>query len=178
MTSHDRHARRARVSSVLGWVATAGSEAHQYARRRRMRSLRLTAAERDMCADELAEQFALGRIDKDELDRRLDLLHRSETRGELGPVFAGLPTLPLDRSPGRSGRWRWIVFAVAAWLAAPFVLVGLLLVAVGHGVAGVVVILAALFWALYWWRWAAVDRGEPGRGDLPPRAPWPPRAGR
>ncbi|HYJ67608.1 MAG TPA: DUF1707 domain-containing protein [Nocardioidaceae bacterium] len=162
MTSHDRHARWARPSNVLGWCATAGWEAHQYARRRRTRSLRLTAAERDACADELAEQYALGRIEKDELDRRIDLLHQSETHGEVGPVFAGLPSLPLDRPPSRPGRWRWLVFAIAVWLAIPFVLIGLVFVAAGRGIAAVVFVIAAVVWVLFWWRWASVYRaGKP-----------------
>jgi hypothetical protein len=157
MTSHDRHARPARPSNVVGWIAAAGSEAHHYARRRRMRSLRLTSAERDVCAGELAEQYALGRIDEDELDRRVDLLHRSVTHGDLEPVFAGLPMPPLS-APVRSGRWRWLVFAVAVWVAAPFVLLGLVLTAGGREVGAALFGLPALVWVIYWWRWAAADR--------------------
>ena len=166
MTSHDRQAQWTRPSSVLGWVATAGWEAHRFAQRRRMRSLRLTAADREICADELAEQYALGRIDDDELHRRIDLLHRSGTHGDLEPVFEGLPTLPLDRPRGQPGRWRWIVFVGAVWLAMPFVLIGLLFLAVGRGMATLVFVLPALVWVLLWWRWAAVCRASgssPGR---------------
>ncbi len=158
MTSHDRQARWTRPSSVLGWVATAGWEAYQVARRRRTRSLRLTEAERDACAGELAEQYALGRIDKRELDRRVDLLHRSVTRGELEAVFAGLPAPSLDRPVSRSGRWRWSVFAAAVWLAMPFVLIGLVFMAAGREAAAVVFVLPAGLWMLLWWRWASVSR--------------------
>jgi hypothetical protein len=157
MTSHDRQARWARASNVLGWIAAAGLETHQLARRRRMRSLRLTAVEWESCAGELAEQYALGRIEKDELDRRLDLLHQAVTHGDLGPVFAGLP-MPRFYAPVRSGRWRWLVFAVAVWVAAPFGLLGLVLTAGGREVAAVMFGLPALVWVIFWWRWASVDR--------------------
>jgi hypothetical protein len=160
MTSHDRHPGRARPSTVLGWVATTGVEAQQFARRRRMRSLRLTTTERDACADELAEQYALGRIDKAELDRRVDLLHRSVTHGELGAVFADLPAPPIHQRAPRSGRWRWIVFAAAVWLAMPFVLIGLLFVAAGREAAAVAFGLPAFVWVLLWWRWASVYRAS------------------
>ena len=91
MTVDDRRAREASLSSLLGWAVATGRETHQLARRRRMRSLWLTAGERDTCLDELAEQYAVGRLDKAELDRRMDLLDQAVTHGDLGPVFAGLP---------------------------------------------------------------------------------------
>jgi Domain of unknown function (DUF1707) len=160
MTSHDRHARWTRPSIVLSWLATTGWETHQFARRRRMRSMRLTEAERDACTGELAEQYALGRIDKPELDRRVDLLHRSVTRGELKAVFAGLPTPSLDRPAARSGRWRWVVFAAAAWLAMPFLLIGLVFGAAGREGAAAFFVLPASLWMLLWWRWASVDRAS------------------
>lgn len=160
MTSHERHARWTRSSRGLGWVATAGWEAHQFARRRRLRSLRLTEADRDACAGELAEQYALGRIDKPELDRRLDLLHRSVTRGELEGVFAGLPTPSLDPPASRSGRWRWVVFAGAVWLAMPFVLIGLVFMAAGREAATIFFVLPAGLWMLLWWRWASDSRAS------------------
>src|SRR5262245_39654703 len=117
MTVDDRRARES-VSSVLGWVVATGREAHQQASRRRMRSLWLTATERDNCLDELAEQYAVGRLDKSELDRRMDLLDRAVTHGDLGPVFAGLPwpTFRTARAV-RPRRWQWrrLVFALAVW---------------------------------------------------------------
>ena len=53
----------ANLSNLLGWAAAAGQEAQELARRRRMLPLRLSAAERETCADELAEQYAVGRLD-------------------------------------------------------------------------------------------------------------------
>jgi hypothetical protein len=159
MAPRDRQARNARPSSVLAWIAASSSEAYQFARRRRMRSLRLTAIERETCSGELAEQYALGRIDDDELDRRVDLLHRSVTHGDLERVFAGLP-MPPFYAPVRSGRWRWLVFAVAVWAAAPFVFLGLVLTAGGREVAAVLFGLPAFVWVIFWWRWASVDRAS------------------
>lgn len=156
MAFSGRQARMAGLVSLLGWVTATSREAHQLAQRRRMRTMRLTEAERDTCLDELAEQYAVGRIDKDELDHRVDLLHRAVTRGDLGPVFAGLPA-PRLRTPARAvppGRWRWYVFVLAAWLAAPFLLLGLGFLVAGHTGAGVVIGLPALVWVILVRRWA------------------------
>jgi hypothetical protein len=159
MAASNRRIRRSSTASLLGWVAATGREAHQLARRRQLRQLRLTAAEREACADELAEQYALGRLDEAELGRRIDLLYRADTHGDLGPVFAGLPPPPLHAPVVRQGRWRWVVFAAAAWLALPFVLLGLVLAVAGREVAAVVFGLPALVWVLLLWRWAS-DRSH------------------
>lgn len=155
-----------RVAGLLGWAAATGREAHQLVRRRRQRQLRLTSAERDACADELSEQYALGRLDEAELGRRVDLLHRAVTHGDLGPVFAGLPTPRIYAPAVRPGRWRWVVFATAAWLALPFVLLGLVFAIAGRGGAAVVFGFPALVWVMLLWRWASVrsrsDRSGPG----------------
>lgn len=141
--------------NFAGW-AVAASQAQQLARRRRMLPMRLTAAEREACSDELAEQYAVGRIDDAELGRRLDLLHRSDTHGDLGPVFAGLPMPSLYGPPAtrRTGRWRWVVFAGAVWMAIPFILIGLLFVVLGREVAAAIFGIPALVWVTLFWRWA------------------------
>jgi hypothetical protein len=156
MTVDDRRAREASVSSLLGWVVATGREAYQQANRRRMRSLWLTASERDTCLDELAEQYAVGRLDKSELDRRMDLLDRAVTHGDLGPVFAGLPwpTFRTARAV-RPRRWRRLVFALAVWLALPVLFLGLVLAVAGHAAAGVIFGLPALVWVALWRRWAS-----------------------
>jgi hypothetical protein len=156
MTVDDRRVREASVSSLLGWVVATGRQAHQQASRRRMRSLWLTASERDTCLDELAEQYAVGRLDKSELDRRMDLLDRAVTHGDLGPVFAGLPW-PTFRTarPVRPRRWRRMVYALAVWLALPFLFLGLVLAIAGHAGAGVIFGLPALVWVALWRRWAS-----------------------
>jgi Domain of unknown function (DUF1707) len=164
MAASNRRPRSASVAGLLGWFTATGRDAHELARRRRARQLRLTAAERESCTDELAEQYALGRLDEAELDRRMDLLHRAVTHGDLGPVFAGLPMPPLHMPAARPGRWRWVVFAFAGWLAAPFVLLGLVLAVAGREVAAVVFGLPALVWVMLLWRWASVRSPSGRRG--------------
>jgi hypothetical protein len=156
MTVDDRRARQASLSSLLGWVVATGRDTHQLVRRRRMRSLWLTAGERDTCLDELAEQYAVGRLDKPELDRRMDLLDRAVTHGDLDPVYVGLPwpTFHTARVV-RPRRWRRLVFAVAVWLALPFLVLGLALAVAGHAAAGVIFGLPALVWVALWRRWAS-----------------------
>lgn len=159
MTVDDRRARDASLSSLLGWAVATGRETHQLARRRRMRSLWLTAGERDTCLDELAEQYAVGRLDKAELDRRMDLLDQAVTHGDLGPVFAGLPwpTFRTGRTVrlARPRRWRRLVLVLAVWLALPFLVLGLGLAVAGHAAAGVIFGLPALMWMALWRRWAS-----------------------
>lgn len=158
-------ARVATVSSVVGLVVSVGRETHRAARQRQMRSIRLTNADREACLDALAEQYAVGRIDDAELDRRVDLAHRAVVHGDLDPVFAGLPRPEFDppkpaaprfASRGRRrGGWRWLVFAAAAWVAVPFVLIGTLFLAAGHEAAAVVFGVPPLMWVLLLWRWAS-----------------------
>jgi Domain of unknown function (DUF1707) len=162
MTASNRRARGASVAGLLGWLAATGRETHQLARRRRVRQLRLTVADREVCTDELAEQYALGRLDEAELGRRVDLLHRAVTHGDLGPVFAGLPMPSLHAPAAQPGRWRWVVFAAGAWLALPFALLGLVLAVAGREVAAVVFGLPAFVWVMVLWRWAS-DPGHSGR---------------
>jgi hypothetical protein len=150
------------VVNFVGFAAVAGQDAREAATRRRMMPLRLTSAERAMCSDELAEQFAVGRLDKAELDHRLDQLHSAVTHADLRPVFAGLPLPPLyRREPQRSRTWRWITFAGAVGLALPFVLLGLVFLVFGHEIAAAIFGLPAMMWVVATWRWAASGR-RPG----------------
>jgi DUF1707 SHOCT-like domain len=143
------------LSNILGWAAAAGQEAQQAARRRRMLPLRLSEADRSACADDLAEQYALGRLDDAEFGRRLDLLNAAVTHGDLAPVYAGLPAPSIYApQPVRRGRWRWLVFAGAVWMALPFLLVGLVLAVVGREIGAVIFALPALVWVALFWRWA------------------------
>lgn len=133
-------------------------KARELARRRWMASQRLSEAERDSCAGDLAEQYAIGRLDDAELGRRVDLLHRAVTHSDLTEVFAGLPAPQLYAAPARSGRWRWLVFVGAAWMAAPFLLIGLVLAVVGREVGALIFVLPALMWLTLFWRWARTKR--------------------
>lgn len=146
---------QANLANFVGFAAATSHEARQVAARRRMSAVRLTQAERHLCSDELAEQFALGRLDEDELDRRIDLLHAATTHADLQQVFVGLPMPPLyTRQPQRSGRWRWAVFAGAVWMAVPFVLLGLVFLVFGREIAAAIFGVPALAGVFLTWRWA------------------------
>lgn len=152
------------VGEFVGLAAAAGQEARVAAARRRLANIRLTDEERRICTDDLAEQFAVGRLDEDELHARVDRLNDAVTHGDLQTVFAGLPAPPLYQpKPRKPGRWRWAAFAGAVWLAAPFFLVGLVLLVFGREVAAAIFGLPALVWTFIAYRWAAGKTRRPRR---------------
>ena len=59
-----------------------------------MDSLRISDADRATALDLLSEQYAVGRLDKDEFDERSDAVWSAKTQGDLEPVFADLPVRP------------------------------------------------------------------------------------
>jgi Domain of unknown function (DUF1707) len=61
-----------------------------------MDTLRISDADRAQALDLLSEQYAVGRLDKDEFDERSDAVWSAKTQGDLAPVFVDLPV----RSPG------------------------------------------------------------------------------
>jgi hypothetical protein len=131
--------RPVKPGELMGLAAAAGQEARAVAARRRVAQVRLTDEERRIATDELAEQFAVGRLDEGELHRRVDLLNDAVTHGDLQPIFAGLPTPSLYRPAARKpGKWRWAAFAGAVWMAVPFVLVGLLMLVFGREIAAAI----------------------------------------
>ncbi len=73
-----------------------------------MDSLRISDADRVTALDLLSEQYAVGRLDKDEFDERSDAVWSAKTQGDLAPVFADLPVrspaLPA-RPTGRGVQW-------------------------------------------------------------------------
>lgn len=147
------------LPNFLGRAAAAGQDAQVAARRYRAQQLRLTDADRTQCAEDLAEAYAIGRLDDAEFGRRLDLLHNAVTHGDLARAYDGLPPPSLySPVPRQPGRWRWIVFTVAAWMAAPFLLLGMVLGVTGHLVGAGVFGLPALLWLGLFWRWARTGR--------------------
>lgn len=68
--------------------------------------LRISDAEREAAAAELAEHYAQGRLTTEEHAERLDRIWASRTRGELAPVFHDLPGRygPVDPAPRREVR--------------------------------------------------------------------------
>ncbi|MEU4190433.1 DUF1707 domain-containing protein [Kribbella sp. NPDC026611] len=153
--------RPVKASEWVGMAAAAGQEARQVAARRRMAALRLTDEERRIATDDLAEQFAVGRLDEAELHRRVDRLNDAVTHGDLQPIFAGLPAPSLYKvEPRKPGRWRWAAFVGAVWLALPFALTGLMLLVFGREIAAAIFGLPALAWVFFTYRWA--KRGQAG----------------
>jgi hypothetical protein len=55
--------------------------------------LRVGDAERDETAKQLREHWALGRLDADELESRLETAYRAMTHGDLDALVADLPEL-------------------------------------------------------------------------------------
>jgi hypothetical protein len=155
--------RPVKPGELMGLAAAAGQEARAAAARRRMAQVRLTDEERRIATDELAEQFAVGRLDEGELHRRVDLVNSAVTHGELEPALAGLPVSSLYAPPARkAGKWRWAAFAGAVWLAVPFVLAGLLFLVFGREIAAAIFGVPAVVWVVYAYRWASKPRRESG----------------
>lgn len=65
-----------------------------------MDALRIGDADREAAVGLLGEQYALGRLTKDEFDERSDAVWSARTRGDLAPVFVDLPV----RSPSAPAR--------------------------------------------------------------------------
>jgi hypothetical protein len=53
--------------------------------------LRISDAEREQAAAELADHYAQGRLTAEEHGERLDRIWTARTRGELAPIFRDLP---------------------------------------------------------------------------------------
>jgi hypothetical protein len=151
--------RAGQLGNLAGMAAAAGQEARVVAARRRVASVRLTDEERRACFDELAEQFAVGRLDEAELHRRVDLVQEAVTHGDLLVVFGGLPA-PAFYSPQakKPGRWRWAAFVGAVWLALPFFLAGVMFLVFGKEIAAAIFGLPAIAWVLVTWRWASAPK--------------------
>ena len=74
-------------------------------------NVRIGDAERDDATRALGEHFAVGRLDREEYDERMDVVLAARTWGDLAPVFRDLPS-PTAAQPrpmpatGRSGHLR------------------------------------------------------------------------
>jgi hypothetical protein len=106
-----------------------------------MDTLRISDADREAAMALLSEQYAEGRLTKDEFDERSDAVWSAKTRGDLAPVFVDLPVrspaLPAvtARPGGRRSRWwpvplvpiLFLLIAVTVITHLPFVLLALVL---------------------------------------------------
>jgi len=92
-----------------------------------MDTLRLSDADREAATGLLSEQYAVGRLNKDEFDERSDAVWSAKTRGDLAPVFADLPVrspaLPVrvERRRSRDLRAGGVVLSDPAPLGRPSV---------------------------------------------------------
>ena len=121
-----------------------------------MSSLRIGDAERESAVDQLGEQYAEGRISKQEFDERSDAAWAAKTQGDLAPLFADLPVGRHDTHvAGRALGQRGAVPARAGWRAGrlplPLLLVLCVLVAVTV-ISHLPVILLALAVWFFWIR--------------------------
>ena len=71
-----------------------------------MDSLRLSDADREAAVDLLGDQYALGRLTRDEFDERSDAVWSAKTQGDLAPVFADLPVARHGAGHRPVRRWR------------------------------------------------------------------------
>jgi hypothetical protein len=67
---------------------------------------RLSDADRDRAASDLAEHYAQGRLDAEEHAERLDAIWTARTNADLEPIFEDLPRRTPER-PSRGGRRGW-----------------------------------------------------------------------
>lgn len=117
------------------------------------RPIRASDQDRERTAEVLSDAYAVGCLDKDELEQRSALAYSARTLGELRELVADLPTWLMDRplplphefcrgypprrpTPPRSAALvlalagLWLIVVTAAWmplLAVPFTVIWLLL---------------------------------------------------
>jgi uncharacterized membrane protein len=93
-----------------------------------MDSLRISDTDRDAAVELLSEQYALGRLSRDEFDERSDAVWSAKTQGDLAPLFADLPV----RATGRPVRPASLAPHRPRWWPVPMapVVVGLVVLTV------------------------------------------------
>jgi hypothetical protein len=77
--------------------------------------IRLSDADRDRAAADLAEHYAEGRLTTEEHSERLDAIWTARTHADLRPIFEDLPRRSPERGTrGRSRRWHSVPFLPVA----------------------------------------------------------------
>jgi hypothetical protein len=89
-----------------------------------MDSLRISDADRESAVALLGDQYAIGRLTKEEYDERSDAVWSAKTQGDLAPLFADLPV----RATGRPVRPRSVAPHRPSWWPLPMapVVIGLI----------------------------------------------------
>jgi hypothetical protein len=121
--------------------------------------LLLSDDDRSACSYALANQFAAGRIDQDELGRRTDLLFAARTRGELDRVFDGLPA-PTLTDPATSGSRR-AGSGLIGWIVLPVLIMGLLIggsIVSGHADLSTSVLFVVVAVGAFAWKFGGIGR--------------------
>ena len=128
-------------------------------------NLRAADADRERTAARLRESHAVGRLDMDEFQQRLERCYQAKTVGELDELVRDLPRHD-ERVERPSPGW----FRPSGFRLAPFaaIVIGLIVIsaAIGHHRFWLWIPLAFLFWRMSWWRrrrsWAGARRGPNG----------------
>ena len=112
--------------------------------------LRIGDEERDAAVASLGDHFAAGRLNRDELDERIDHAMKARFDADLVPLFADLPTasrggtvVPTNPMAAFAGRPVVQVRVPALLWLMPMLLVGLVVTAVALGAPW-------LLWGLFW----------------------------
>ncbi len=149
--------------------------------------LRLSDAERQAAVDQLGEQFAVGRLTREEFDERSDAVWSAKTQGDLSPLFADLPARAPRAASGPSrgapGGGRARPFIGVRRVLVPLFVVLLVLTVITH--LPLVLIAVGVWFFVGHRRWhqhhEAWDRGWHGgaTGLMPPvvgrpTMRWPP----
>jgi hypothetical protein len=113
-------------------------------------SIRIGDEERDAAVASLSDHFAAGRLNRDELDERIDNAMQARFDADLVPLFADLPTgsravavPPANPMATFAGRPVVQVRVPALLWLMPIMLVGLVVTAVALGAPW-------LLWGLFW----------------------------
>jgi hypothetical protein len=110
--------------------------------------VRIGDAERDQAVSLLGDHFAAGRLNREELDERIDQAMQAKFSTDLRPLFVDLPG-PAEPAAGRPAvQVRVVPPAYAAlFLLAPLLMIGILVTAIAVGAPWV---LWVFFWVFMW----------------------------
>jgi hypothetical protein len=106
--------------------------------------VRIGDAERDRAVSLLSDHFAAGRLDREELDERIDLAIQAKFATDLRPLFADLPGAAEPPAGRPAPQFRAAPPAYALlYLLAPLLLIGILVTAIAVGAPWAL-------WGLFW----------------------------
>jgi len=105
--------------------------------------VRIGDAERDQAVSLLGDHFAAGRLNREELDERIDQAIQAKFTTDLRPLFADLPVAePPAGRPTPQFRAAPVAYA-SLFLLAPMLLIGILITAIAVGAPWVL-------WVFFW----------------------------